>query len=99
MKKIYLISDDEFSGKVVITCETKKELIDTHIPTRQEVNASMYLNRDIPKQMQEKTVYIIKAFYHYELGKNNENNLLRKWKTFDKNEANKFFKDAILFTK
>ena len=99
MKKLYLISDDEFSGKVVITCETKKEIIDTYIPTRQEINSAMYLGREIPKQMQEKTLYIVKVFYHYELGKNNQENLLREWKTFDKNEANKFFKDAIFFTK
>ncbi len=99
MKKIYLISEDEFSGKVVITCETKKQMIDTYVPTRQEIDAAMYLYREIPKQMQEKTLYIVKVFYHYELGKNNEKNLLRKWTTFDKNEANKFFKEAIIFSK
>jgi len=106
MKKAYLVSTDEYSGQVVITCETREIEIDTYKPTADQLLAAQYLYRSLPTQIEKKTQYIVKIFYHYELGENaylpdgdGATNLLECWKTLDKTEANNLFKAAVQFTK
>lgn len=96
MKKRYLVSNDEYSGQVVIICETKEVEVDTYKPTSDELLSAIYLYRELPKQMEIKTKYIIKIFYHYELGEG-YTNLLEQWSAWDKDEANELFKQAINF--
>ena len=103
MKKIYLVSEDEYSGQVVIVCETREVEVDTYIPTPQQLESAIYLYRELPKRMEIKTQYIVKAFYHYELGEfayigDCTNNLFLE-RTFDKDLANEYFKQAVLLCK
>lgn len=104
MTKKYLVSDDKYSGKVVIVCSTDEINVDTYRPTEDELLSAMYLYRELPKQIEKKTRYTVKIFYHYELGENayipngdGTTNLLQTWTTLDKNEANDLFKQALLF--
>lgn len=102
MKKRYLVSNDEYSGQVVIICETKEVEVDTYKPTQDELSAAIYLYRELPKQMEIKTKYIVKIFYHYELGEDaylpeGYTNLLEQWSAWNKDEANELFKQAINF--
>lgn len=106
MKKRYLVSNDEYSGQVVIICETKEVKVDTYKPTQDELSAAIYLYRELPKQMEIKTKYIVKIFYHYELGEDayipegeGSTNLLEQWVAWNKDEANELFKQAINFCK
>ena len=98
MKKKYLVSEDEFSGQVVIVCETKEVEVDVYKPSSDEINASIYLYRELPKELVKRTLYSVKVFYHYESGETKDN-LLQSWETYDKNEANELFKQAIQFAK
>lgn len=97
MKKAYLVSEDEFCGQVVIICETKEVEVDTYVPTKQEMDSAIYLYRELPKNIEKKTLYIIKVFYHYESEENAY--LLKEFKTFNKDRANELFKASIEFCK
>ena len=106
MTKKYLVSEDEYSGQVVIVCETHEVEVDVYVPSEEELLAAKYLYRELPKQMEMHTRYTVKAFYHYELGEyayipdgDGATNILETWTTFDKDEANEYFKQAILLTK
>ena len=105
MKKKYLVSEDQYSGQVVIVCETKHYMLDAYEPTQEEILTAMQLYRDIPvRDLQMLPVYTVKIFYHYELGENayvpggeGTTNLLESWTTMDKDEANDFFRQALVF--
>lgn len=106
MKKVYLVSDDEYSGKVVIVCRTAEVEVNIAKYETQELEAAQYLYRELPEILEKRTKYIIEVFYHYELGEyayipNGEGatNFLERWSTFDKDEANEYFKQAVLFAK
>ena len=106
MTKRYLVDEDSFSGQIVIVCETREVEVDTYKPTEYELQAAHYLYRELPTRMEKKTQYIVKLFYHYELGENayipdgeGTTNLLEMWTTLDKDEANEYFKQAILMAK
>lgn len=99
MEKKYLVSEDEFSGQVVIVCKTYEKEVDVHVPTESELLANQYLYREIPKQMEMKTFYQVSAYYHYEDAYNRSNNCLFFETATNKEEGNKLFEQALLLTK
>ena len=105
-KKTFLVSEDEYSGQVVIVCEVEEVEVDTYVPTEADLSAAMYLYREIPKNIEKKIRYTVKVFYHYELGEyayipNGDGcrNELVCWRTYDKNEANEYYKEAVAYCK
>lgn len=105
MKKVYLVDEDQYSGKIVVVCKTMEVEVDTYQPTQDELLAAQYLYRELPTQIEKKTQYIVEMYYHYELGENvyipgeDVTNLLDLWRTFDKDEANELFKAAVNYMK
>lgn len=98
MKKTYLVDEDEFSGKMVIICKTVEVEVDTYEPTKDELNAAIYLYRELPQKIEKRTRYEVSGYFNFQDGgENNRNNELFKWVTFDKDEANENFKQAVKF--
>ena len=105
-RRVYIVSEDEFSGQVAIVTEVRHVMVDTYVPTQADLEANMYLYRELPKRMEEKTQYVIKIFYHYELGENayvpdgeGTTNLLECWTTFNADEAKELYEAALIFCK
>ena len=95
MRKRYLVSEDKYSGQVVIICETR-EIMQERLINPEQV---MYLyDEPIYEELGFKTLYTVKAFYHYEQGETDEG-LLYWESTYNKNEANEFFKTALILTR
>lgn len=94
MIKKYLFSEDQYSGQVVIICDSHKEEF------RECLNPDQvhYLYDEPLYRYYTDTVYEVRVYYHYELGENEDNELFNKWTT-DKNEANEYFKQALIFCK
>lgn len=97
-EKKYLVSEDQYSGQVVIVCRVEEWEVDTYEPTQDELDAEKYLGRKIPENIETKEMYSVKTFFHYEQGEN-RNTELSSERTFDKNEANRLFKMAIALTR
>ena len=68
MVKRYLVSEDKFSGKVVIICKSEEVMVDVYKPTIQDINANMYLYREYPAKYEIKTQYTIEAYFDYKEG-------------------------------
>ena len=99
MTKKYLVDEDQYSGQMVIICNTEEIEVDTYQPTQDQLDAAIYLYRELPKVMERKTRYEVSGYYHFEeFGADYRNNLFT-WITFDKDEANQNFKNAVLFFK
>lgn len=99
MEKKYLVSEDEFSGQVVIICRTYEKEVDVYAPTEQEMLANQYLYREIPTQMENRTFYEVSAYYHYEDEQNRMNNRIFLETASNKEKANELFKQIVLFCK
>lgn len=99
MTKRYLVDEDKCSGQMVIICKTSEIEVDTYKPTQDQLNAAIYLYRELPKQMEKKTVYTVEGYYKFEEYGASVANRLFIWQTTDKEEANKNFKNAVEFFK
>lgn len=99
MTKRYLVSEDKYSGQVVIECEKVMTEVDTYIPTQDEIEANKYLYRELPKQIEVLPRYHVRAYYHYEDEFNRAQNCLFYEIGKTAEEGNELFKQAILLTK
>ena len=96
MTKKYLVSEDEYIGQLVIICDTYEREIDVYVPTTDQINAAMYLYRELPKQMEMRTFYRVRVIMHYEDTYNHSDNCLFYETTTDKDKGNELFKQALL---
>lgn len=99
MKKMYLVDEDEYSGKMVIICRTEEVEVDTYKPTKDQLEAAIYLYRELPKVMEKRTRYEVSGYFNFQDGGEKPENELFKWISFNKDEANENFKQAINFFK
>ena len=101
MKKIYEVSNDEFSGRVVIIAETyETEVMIDERP--EEAESDFILGRDHSYAMksEKQTVYWVRAFYRYENGNEMLNrHCIYNQKAFTKKRGNELFNEAKLLTK
>lgn len=98
MKKIYLVDEDKFSGKIVVICRTEEVEVDVYQPTQDELLGAMYLYQELPEQIEKKTLYMVEMYYNFRL-EDEDGTLLNIWRTYDKNEANEMFHAAVRYMK
>ena len=99
MTKRYLVDEDQYSGQMVIICRTREIEVDTYQPTQDQLNAAIYLYRELPKVIEKRTVYTVEGYYRFEEYGASIANQLFIWQTTDKKEANKNFRNAVEFFK
>lgn len=95
MTKKYLVSEDKYSGQVVIICEAKE------VECRRLLNAEQvkYLYHEpVYEDAGTEMMYNVRAYYHYELGERSDNVLMNEF-TNNKERANELFKEAIAVTR
>lgn len=99
MKKTYLVSEDQYSGQVVIECEVVMTKVNVYQPTADELEANKYLYRELPKQIEVQPRYHVSAYYHYEDEFNRAHNCLMYEIGRTKEEGNELFKQAMALTR
>ena len=99
MTKRYLVSEDEYSGQVVIECKVVMTEVDTYIPTQDELEANKYLYREIPERIELQPRYHVSLYYHYEDEFNRANNCLFYEIGRTAEEGNELFKQAKLIAR
>ncbi len=97
--KRYLLSEDEYSGQVVIECKVVMTEVDTHIATEDELSAAQYLYREIPQELEIQPRYHVSAYYHYEDAFNRSQNCLFHEIGRTKEEGNELFRAAVQYMK
>ena len=94
MKKIYLVSEDNYSGKVVIICETSKKV--HHICTNPD--QVKYLYDEPIYREEERTEYRVRAYFNYDKGETRDNILFDE-ATDCRELALRFFEEAKELTR
>lgn len=95
MKK-YLVSEDEFSGQVVIECEEIEVEVNVYQPTSEEMLSAIYLYRELPEEIEIQKRYRVRAYFHYEDKAHRYSNCLFNEWGMTKEEGNELFKMALL---
>ena len=99
MTKKYLVSEDQYSGQVVIICETCEVEVKVDTRSPEQAYADMVMGRDHSYAMKSemRTAYKVKAIYHYEIEAEREENIIFNETAWTREEGNELFKQAVLF--
>lgn len=94
MTKKYLLSEDKFSGQVVVVC-TAEEVEYKHWLTEEELR---YSCDNSLYHMVKRMLYTVKAYYHYEEAETREERCLFNEHCYDnKDMANEIFRQAVKY--